>query len=162
MKTYFFSVIVTAIFGGICGELLPEQASSRQYVKLVTGLCVLLALIVPAKDALVGLGDFFSSLDLDAIAGDTSYEGLSSYESTFESALGRFSLSEAERCLASAVSERFALPDGACRTEITVSDDGTLSRVLVCLSGGGIWHDPHEIAAYVEARYGCICDVAVE
>ena len=67
MKAYFLAVILTAVFGGICEELLPENSSVRPHMKLVTGLCVLAVLVLPAKDVFVSVGDFAGEIDLGAL-----------------------------------------------------------------------------------------------
>ena len=158
MKSYFLSVIVLACFGGICEELLPSRAKTQPYVRLVSGLCVLLALVLPAKDAIAGISDFLTSFgeDFEAESREDFYEEL------FLGTFSGLTAEAAEQYLAEQLTKVFSISAGGCRTEMTLAEDGTVCRVLVCLSGEGIFHDPHAIAEYVREQCGCPCDVVVE
>lgn len=160
MKAYFLAVILTAIFGGICEELLPESSSVRPHMKLVTGLCVLAVIVLPAKDVLTSIGDFICRIDLDAIL--ESEEKAEEYEAIFDGSLSRYSAEEIGRYLGALLEDEFELADGTCRAEVVLGADGTVSRALVCLSGSSILTDPYQIEAYVNERLSCPCDVAVE
>lgn len=160
MKVYFLSVILTAVFGGICEELLPESSSVRPHLKLVTGLCVLAVLVLPAKDLLVGIGELALSLDLGAVIEEERDTG--EYEAIFEGSLSRYSADEIGRYLGELIETKFGLSEGTCRASAVLDDSGGLSRVVVCLSGMSILHDPYEIEVYVNELLGCPCDVAVE
>ena len=160
MRRYFLSVILAALFGGVCEEVLPENSSVRPYMKLVTGICVLAVLVLPLKDFLIGLGSFFTSVELESFFPD---EGdLHPYESVFEESLSRFSVAEAEDALAELLIERFQMQEGSCRAEIRIGEAGEVTHVLVCLSGFSMLKDPREVGAFVSELLSCPCDVAVE
>lgn len=161
MKTYFLSVILVALFGGICEELLPEGGGMRHPMRFVTGLCVLAVLVLPAKDAIVGIGRFLAESDLGGILSEEAGD-LEDYEAVLRDSLAQFAADEAERSLARTVEERFGLAKGSCRAELTLTDAGKPERVLVCLSGFSVLKDPREVAEYVSGLLGCPCDVAVE
>lgn len=160
MKTYFVTVILTALFGGICEELLPERASARLHLKLVTGLCVLAVLVLPAKDLLIGIGDFWEEVDFGALLSEESAR--EDYEELFLSSLSRNAGEEAGKYLAELIEEEFALSAETCRVTLYLSEDGSAERCLVYLSGTSVFQSPYEIEAYVNALLSCPCDVAVE
>ena len=161
MKRYFLSVILVALVGGICEELLPEDGALRPHLRLVTAICVLALLVLPGREMLAGIGSFLERVDLDGILSSES-ESLRDYEEILEDALSRFSREEAERSLQGLLEERFDLQRGSCRVEITLGEDGSPERVLVTLSGFSMLKDPREIAQVVLDRLGCPCDVTVE
>ena len=160
MKTYFLSVLVVALIGGICEELLPE-GSARQNLRLAAGLCVLAVLILPAKDALTGLSDLAARIDLSGLIAPETEAG-EDYESIFSDAMQSHSAREAGDRLAALVGAQFGIDAGDCRAEVELSADGSASRVLITLSGRGILKDPHAIIQYVNGLLSCPCDVAVE
>lgn len=160
MKAYFLAVILTAIFGGICEEVLPESSSVRPHMKLVTGLCVLAVIVLPAKDALISVGDFFGRIDLDEILENEQKE--EEYEEILDGALSRYSAEEIGRCLGELLEAEYGLADGTCHASVVLGADGTVSRALVTLSGTSILTDPYKIEAFVNALLACPCDVAVE
>ena len=159
MRTYFLSVIAVAVFGGICEELLPEKNAARPHVRLVTGLCVLLVLILPVKDALGSLGALFGSLSLEEILGEEGSE--EGYESIFDAILSDYTREEAERIIGAELTEALGLREGTCRAEITVGESGELLRVKVFVTGGAVLESPYGIEELVNERYGCPCDVVV-
>ncbi len=160
MKAYFLAVILTAVFGGICEELLPENSSVRPHMKLVTGLCVLAVLVLPAKDVFVSVGDFAGEIDLGALLAPE--EKSEEYEAILEGSLSRYSEEEIGRYLGELLEGEFDLSDGTCRVAVALCEDGTVSRALVTLSGVSILTDPYKIEAYVNQLLSCPCDVAVE
>lgn len=157
MKEYFLAVIFTAMLGGIATELLPDSSGMRSYVRAVTGFCVLAALILPMKAPIEGLGDLLRSISIDGIL---SSEGEEAYESVFENALDHYVTEDAEAALAHLLENAFFLQAGTCEVRLTMQE-GEVVRVLVLLSGRSMLEDPRPIAAYVEERLSCPCDVAV-
>lgn len=160
MKEYFLGVVLTALFGGICEELLPESSGIRPHLKLVTGLCVLLVLVLPMKDAITAIGSFAGRLDLGVLL--ENEESKESYEEIFEGTLSRFSEEELGRHLGTLIAKRFDLSEGDCRAVVRLDLEGKASSVLVLLSGEAILSDPYKIEAYVNELLSCPCDVAVE
>ena len=157
MKRYFLSVILAALFGGICEAILPEGNATRTHLKLVTGICVLSVLVLPMGDLIAEMGEFVKSIDLDGIMEDAG-----EYDEIFEGALSRYSAEEIGRYVGDAVTREFSLPEGTCRATAVLNADGTLSRVLIVLSGTAILSDPDRIEQYVNERLACPCDVATE
>ena len=159
MRTYFLSLILVSLFGGICGELLPENGGLRPHLKLVTGLCLVAVLVLPAKDLLREMGDFF--VDLGAGEYLAEHQSEADFSHIFADSLSRSGAEAAGELLSERLTEVFALKKDTCRAEIYFSDDGEPSRVLVCLSGASVLQSPYEIEAYVNELLSCPCDVAV-
>ena len=158
MKGYFFSVILTAVLGGVATELLPDTSGMRPYIRAVTGFLVLAVLVLPMKEVLLGLGSFFETVELEQVfPGEAEEEA---YESIFEDALSRFSGEEAEKSVSALLERTFALKEGTCSVRLTV-ENGEIRRVLVMLSGRSALTDPRLIEAYVNEHLSCPCDVAV-
>ena len=160
MKTYFLSVLAVALVAGICEEILPE-GSAHRHLRLAAGLCVLAVLVLPAKDALMGLSDFVTRIDLSGLVATETGAG-EDYEALFSDAMQSHSAKEAGDRLAALVGSAFGIDAGDCRAEVELSADGSASRVLITLSGRGILQDPHAIILYVNGLLACPCDVAVE
>ncbi len=160
MRDYFLSVILTALFGGITTELLPENSGVKPHLKLLTGLCVLLVLVLPAKDAIASVAELAGRLDLGALIEGEEERG--EYEDILDSALSRYSEEEIGRCLGALIGKRFDLREGDCRARVWLGDGGEVRKALILLSGSAVLTDPYAIEAYVNGLLDCPCDVAVE
>ena len=160
MKAYFLSVVLTALLGGIASEILPERSGTRPHLKLVTGLCVLLVLVLPAKDTIRALADFAGRLDLGVLL--ENEESREHYEEILDSALWHYSEEELAERLGALLRREFELSEGECRTRVWFGEEGVPQKVLVLLSGGAVFSDPYRIEAYVNELFSCPCDVAVE
>ena len=160
MKAYLLAVIVAAVFGGLCEELLPDGGGMRKQMTVVTGICVLAVLVLPLKDALYGLGQFFGEIELSELIG--SEERAEEYESVFDGAMQRVSAEETGRLLGERLSEEFDLKAETCRAAVVMGESGEVKRVVVYLSGSSILQSPYEIEEYVGRLFSCPCDVAIE
>ena len=158
---YLLAVVLTALLGGLCEELLPARSALAERLRLVSGICVLAALVQPLGGAIASLGSLIPSVELGALL-DGEESGAEDYEALLDASLGRYASEEAARLLAHLIEERFGLRAASCRVEMTLREDGTVGRVLVTLSGLSVLTDPREICDYVSERLGCPCDVAVE
>lgn len=160
MREYFMAVVLTALFGGISTELLPEVSGIRPHMKLITGLCVLLVLVLPAKDTIISISDFARRLDLSVLLdGEVGEE---SYDALFEGTLSRYSEEELGRYLGIAIAKQFDIREEDCRASVRLNSEGNAESVLVLLSGSAILSDPYQIEAYVNGLLSCPCNVAVD
>ena len=132
----------------------------RKQMTVVTGICVLAVLVLPLKDALYGIGEFFGGIELSELIG--SNEGAEEYESVFDGAMQRVSAEETGRLLGERLSEELDLKAGTCRAAVVTGEGGEVERVVIYLSGSSILQSPYEIEKYVGKLFSCPCDVAIE
>lgn len=152
----------------LCEYLLPGGSSSRlvKSLRLVTGLCVLLALAAPLRGALGlmrelkdgGLSDLWSSSeDADDVKGENylnEYLTLQTREAV-------------EEWAKEVLNKQFGISSDCCRVVVTMGRDTEtdlpyVSRVDVVLSGNAILRNPHLIEEWFENETGGICRVTVE
>lgn len=155
-------LLAVAATAALLEYLLPggKDARMASSLRLVTGLCVLLALAAPLRGA-VGLlsslsdGDGWASM----LSGDDVTPG--------EDYLGQYlSGQSADAVGAWAVSElndRFGIPPDLCRVVVTMSTDGaSVLRVDVVLTGQARLTNPHLIEEHFARETGGECRVTVE
>ena len=163
MKEYVYVLILTAVMAAVA-ELLTDGEGASNMVRMVAGLCVLVALIQPIKEGIAWLGE-------TARGESVPHEWLSlpdadlDAEAVFNQQLSDLSRREVERAAETILDERFGVRPEDCRVEATVESNGeqmSIQRVYVLLSGSAVLKNPHTIEAFLEQTFGGDCVVAVE
>lgn len=163
MKEYIYVLILTAVMAAVA-ELLTDGGSSAGVVRMVAGLCVLVALVQPVKEGILwlreaslGEADFEEWLTLPD-------EGVDA-EAVFNGQLSQLGRQEVERATVSLLAEQFGVRPEDCRVEAELVGDGGEMRIeciRIVLSGMAILKNPHSIEAAVKEAFGGECVVAVE
>ena len=156
-------LLAAAATAALLEYLLPggKDARMASSLRLVTGLCVLLALAAPLRDT-VGLLSSLSDEDgwasmlsgRDPVTPGEDYLGqyLSGQSAD---AVGAWAESELD--------DRFGIPPDLCRVVVTMSADGaSVLRVDVVLTGQARLTNPHLIEEHFARETGGECRVTVE
>ena len=155
MKSYVLSILAACLLGGLSEELL--RGAMKRYVRYISGLAVLLAIVLPAGDAIRGVAEFFADAEQLLRIEETQSEA--DYEEIMKEELKDFGAKEGERLLSSALIERFSLDQGDLRVSLT-EEEGQ-HRAVVYLSGKAIWQNPYLIELYVNETFRLPCDVVI-
>ena len=163
MSGYIMALVLTGIAAAIA-ELLSPSERLASHIRLVSGLCLLVALLAPVRAVLDYVGGI-SDGSFDVEEQVPELEGTDWGES-FSDALLRITAAEAEAWVSDSLEDRFGISSDAreiyVRTD--VSDDGqapVITRVDIVLHTSAILQNPHEIEAFVQSHLNCPCTVAI-
>lgn len=157
MGSYIVNVVCVAFCVGILEELLPAEYGSKAYVRLLTGLCLLLVMLAPVGKLLQALPD---ALDEYAVLEE---EADGPYESILRESLGETVREEIAAAVKQDLSVRFGVKNE--RTEVgvmlTEGERLTVKRLVITLYGADIFKDPYAIEEYFARLLDCECVVIV-
>ena len=148
MSGYIYGVICASLAIGVAEILVPENAKSRPYLKLLFGLALMLVIVKPLGGLISSLPElsnelFESELDADEYA-EIADEQLSE-------AYGKG--------IAANLEESFGLSD--FEVGVLVGEDRRPARVTVTLMGKEIFRNPYKIEEHVSRAFGRPCVVVV-
>lgn len=176
MTTYLYTLLATALVAAVAEMLLPRGGRMGGALRLVGGLCLLVAIIAPLGEGLSLLrsvaeegmdaaalvdsipprGEDFTPADPSALWGET---------------ISTLTEEEVASAVRSRLEARFSIPAEGCQVAVTVTalppaDDPhgiplpTLTKVRVTLLGISLAEDPYAIEADLKDWLGC--EVRVE
>ena len=153
-------MILTAVTAAVA-ELLTDGNGASGAVRMVAGLCVLLALIQPVKEGILWLRGAAEGEPEEWVS---LPEGDGEAQAVFQeqlNAIGEQAVTEAVRAV---MKERFGVSSDQCRVEAAVILEATgqevrTERIDVTLSGTAVLKNPRTIKAYLEQTFGCECVV---
>ena len=161
MRETVIALFLSVLGLSIISMLAPGEGKG---IRLVVGLCVIVALLVPLKNL---AADFSADtlLSLSPYPDRENGEEESQYRAELASVLQEAGKAGLESEVASRLSAQFGMDRADFRVHVdTVSVNGELrtEKIVVLLSGSAVFKDPHAISAYVEEWVGCQCAVALE
>jgi hypothetical protein len=159
INKYIYSLIITSVIAVLAELIIPkgEGAGIGKYVDMISGLCVVIALISPVKAGV----DWLLELEADGIGGLVSEHELpdaESYAEAFEMQILDASQEEVRRLIC----KNFKIDPENIRVSLRFSEEYALQSVSVILRGNGVFVNPAEVTQYVRKTFGCECVVAVE
>ena len=160
MKAYILSVIGASLAAALVILLTPEGKGGGigKHIKLLTSLALLCIITDPFLT-------FIGSLSESKLDGfkESLLENVSEtdpYENTLYESLSKMSADTLETELKNRISKRFGIKkdDLDVNAEYEIID-GTVcfKRIVVTLSGGAIFKNPHTVEAYVKEITGIEC-----
>ena len=157
MGEYVLNVVGVALAVGILEELLPNEYGSKVYVRLLTGLCLLLVMLAPVGSLLRALPDMFSEYEAIEEGADNEYERILS------ESLGEQVREQLAAAVRRDLSSRFGVNSERAEVGIMLGGGDTLSvsRLVITLRGADILKDPYEIEDYFSRLLDCECAVIV-
>ena len=163
MSGYIMALVLTGITAAIA-ELLSPSEKLAGHIRLVAGLCLLVALLAPVRSAVEYLGSVSDGgFDVEELLPELEGED---YAESFSDELARITVEKTEAWVSGALESRFGIPPDARRIYVKteLSDDGktpAILRVDIVLHTSAILQNPHEIEAYVTSNLKCPCTVAI-
>lgn len=159
-----YGLIGAAVAATLVELIAPPGDGGRLsgQVRLVAGLCILIALIHPLREGIALLRTMAEG-DLSEILPDAEIPA-EEYDSLWSDSLTKMGEQEVT-CWVSGVLEReFGITSDHCRVQVICDSGGEtlcVQEVRIALWGTAIWKDPHAIERYVAERLSCPCMVSV-
>ncbi|MBE6662382.1 MAG: hypothetical protein E7606_03760 [Ruminococcaceae bacterium] len=157
MGSYILNVVCVAFCVGLLEEILPAEYGAKAYVRLLTGLCLLLVMLSPVGKLLEALPD---ALDEYAAIEE---EADGSYEDILRDSLGEVVQGEIAAAVKRDLASRFGVKNE--RTEVgvmlTEGKELAVERLVITLYGVDIFKDPYAIEEYFARLLSCECVVIV-
>ena len=148
MSGYIYGVICASLAIGVAEILVPENAKSRPYLKLLFGLALMLVIVKPLGGLISSLPELSSELFESELDADEYAE------------IADEQLSEAYgKGIAANLEESFGLSD--FEVGVLVGEDRRPASVTVTLMGKEIFRNPYKIEEHVSHAFGCPCVVVV-
>ena len=159
MGQYVYGIIGAAAVIGVMESVLPKGGRTRQYMRLITALCLLCLVVKPIGTFLDALPALLSQSMEGITEGVGSRDG---YEAILEGQIEGVVRDELCAAVREELSSRFFVSE--CEVGISlVKGDGTLavSRVVIALFGKDIFKNPYAMEEYFGDLLGCECIVTV-
>ena len=148
MNAYIYGLICASLAIGVAELLIPENAKTRPYLKLIFGLALLLVIVKPIgklAELLPEVGDRIFA---------EQFEG-NEYEEIAEE-----QLAEAYRKgIAAELEATFGLSD--FEVGVLMGEERKPARVTVTLMGSDIFRNPYAIEEHISKAFGCECVTVV-
>ena len=162
MAEYVCSLILVGVVAALMEMLTLSGDSGQSKLKLITGICLLLACLQPISQGVSYLKDLAS--------GQVSppwQEGqvAEDYQQMLDSFLCDTSRDEVEKFTYDTLESYFGIGRDTCRVVVeTESIEGIphLPGVYITLTGAAVIKNPHQIEAYFEKQLSCECHVSVD
>ena len=166
MNAYILTLLSASLAAAVAELLAPKGEGGRlvSHVRMVAGLFLLVALLVPLREGI--------TLLLDAAQGDMAsrVEELipeayqPDYEAVFGDSLAAMGEEEVEAWVMATLESRFGVPADLCLVEGVCAYEAealAITEVRIALWGGSALTDPHPIEDYFTQQLGCPCSVTV-
>lgn len=159
MGQYIFGIIGAAAVIGVMESVLPKGGKTKQYMKLITSLCLLCLVIKPVGAFLDALPGHLSK-GLGSLSESTAVR--SEYEAILEGEITDTVRKQLCDAIESELADRFSVSNCEVGAAL-VRRDGvlTVTRVVITLMGKDIFKDPYAIEAYFGELLNCECIVTV-
>lgn len=160
-----YGLIAAAVAATLVELIAPQGEGGRLggQVRLVAGLCILIALIQPLREGITILRAMAEG-ELSEMLPDVELPPQEEYDSVWADTLVGMGEQEVESWVAGVLEREFRIDSDNHRVQVICeTDDGALcvQEVRIALWGAAIWKNPHAIEVYVSERLSCPCTVSV-
>ena len=166
MTSYILTLLSASLAAGVIELLAPKGDGGRiaSYVRMVSGLFLLIALLAPLKAGLeilqsVAAGDLAGFIEEHIPTPEPE-----DYQNVFSSTLTSIGRQETEAWVTDSLETVFGIPPQNCAVEAVMESDGetmTLREIRIGLSGKHALENPHPLEAYYSERFQCPCYVTI-
>ena len=161
-----YGLIAAAVAATLVELIAPQGEGGRLggHVRLVAGLCVLIALIQPLREG-VTLLRAMAEGDLSEVLPDVKLPAEEEYDSVWSDTLAAMGEQEVTSWVEGMLEQEFGIHPDNRRVQVLceATEDGALhvKEVYIALWGAAIWKDPHAMEAYISERLSAPCTVSV-
>ncbi len=161
-----YGLIAAAVAATLVELIAPQGEGGRMggHVRLVAGLCVLVALIQPLREGVMLLRAMAEG-DLAEMLPDVELPAEEEYGSVWSDTLAAMGDQEVTSWVEGVLEQKFEISPDNRRVQVVceVGENGVLhvKEVYIALRGAAIWKDPHTIEGYVSERLSAPCTVSV-
>jgi predicted PurR-regulated permease PerM len=166
MKTYIVGLFALAIVCAVVELLSPEGEGGgiARHIKLMTGLCLLAALLTPVL-SLLRQGTNIPSLLEEALDEWLSEKEQAEAEMSdrWQEQYEQMDTSMAADMIRSMLAQHFSVADTDIAVTVVLGEDGaSIGHLRIALTGRAIWLNTHELEIYIEDTFGCACTIYLE
>ena len=165
MGAYVYSLILVGVCAAVVEWLTLGGEGSKMtgHLRMVTGLCILIACLQPIGEGITYLKNL-SEGDLTATLPEVDIDH-SDYNQMFNDYMGDMGKQEITTWIEQTMQEVFGISaedvDIDVVMDTTTQDVPTPAEVYLSLSGKAILKNPHQIESYIASRLMCPCYVSV-
>ena len=153
-------IIGAAAVIGIMEGILPQNGKTKQYMRLITGLCLLCLVIKPLGSVLEALPTLFAQATEDLAESENAARA--EYERILDGEIADTVRDTLRDALKSELVTRFGVKN--CEVGLSlarVQGELRVSRAVITLMGADIFKDPYVIENYFSDLLECQCIVVV-
>ena len=168
MGAYIYGIILVGVSCAVV-ELLSIGGESKMkgHLRLVAGLCILVACIQPIKEGAAYIMDIANGeMEIELPQGGT-YEK-EDYQAMFDGAIADMTGQEIEVWVQNTLRDVFGITEDQSAVEVVMTEEKSQDTgltypkdVYICLTGKAILKNPHQIEAYMAEKLFCACYVSV-
>lgn len=164
MKSYLLTIILVSVAMGICEIITPIFKGIEKYVKTISLLIILCAIITPLSQLVTNIDEaIFDDIKNDLIIDEDELKD--NYNTLLNDYLHNYSIDELIDELKYILDREFKISAEECEIELSTEVvDGKL-KVAYCkilLSGKSIFQNPYTIEEYVNQLLDCRCEVLIK
>ena len=160
MGEYILGIIGAAAVIGIMESILPQNGKTKQYMRLITGLCLLCLVIKPLGTVLDALPTLFSEATENLA--ETENAARTEYEQILDGEITDTVRDTLRDAIMSELSTRFGVKN--CEVGLSlicVEGELRVERAVITLMRTDIFKDPYAIENYFSDLLECQCVVVV-
>lgn len=158
MKEYVAMLLCVCSVCGIVEVLAPDSNGLKKYVKLISSLCVLAVIAMPAGEILASFGEGEIGLFEFVEKGEREEE----YMEVFLNSVNSHNSEYLSLELTKMAEKEFGLREGGIAVEVLlgrVGDSACVEKSVVKIFPSAISEDPRKIAEYIEKITNCKCEI---
>lgn len=160
MKNYLYSLILTAIGGGVAFVLAPEGEKNglKERVGFVVSLFLILTLISPVMKTV----KMIENLNISSVQSGVSSFSENTYESVFSETLTSVTENTVTDATAVLLTDEFGINKKNNKVSVQIAYDNEIpkiEKITVILSGSGLIRNPRTIEKRISEYFSCDCDV---
>jgi hypothetical protein len=166
MRGYFLGLLAFAICCAVVEFLTPtgEGGGVAGHIKWMSGICLLCILITPIAQAISSGEDVLRRLEQaldDWLDGGESAK--EEYDDRWQEQYEQMDIRYAEAAISLMLQQKFEIAPKEVTVRAQPDDTGArITAVHVGLSGNAVWHNTHDLEAYIEQTLGCECTTYIE
>ena len=165
MTTFVYGLMLVGVSATLAEWLTlgGEGSAMKGHLRLVIGLCVLVACIYPLGEGITYLKNLaLGDLQVNLPSQNQNHED---YQHMFDQYLSDTGGQEIKDWVEDTMSQVFGIDKDLC--EVLVEMDTSqgipqVTEVYITLRGKAVFKNPHQIEAYIASHLSCVCHVLVE
>jgi hypothetical protein len=166
MTTYVYTLLVSALAAALVELISPKGEGGKlaSSIRMLAGLCLLVALLSPLREGLRLLESFRDGSLSDSVEALLPEGVLPDYGEVFGDTLTAVTEQEVEAWVQSLLVSSYGIPAEGCTVSAMCDYEAetmTITEVRIALRGKYALTDPHPIESAVTQALGCPCFVTV-
>ena len=166
MKHYVLTLLAASLVAAAVELITPKGEGGRlvAHVRMVAGLFLLVALLVPLREGITLLRDAADGDVASRVEGLIPEAYQADYEAVFGESLAAMGEGEVKAWVLETLESHFGIPPSGCAVSVDCTyeaDTLAVSEVKITLMGAYGLQDPHPIEDRIFTQLHCACFVTV-